>query len=85
MKEELKTQKKQLLKKDTILDSSDQLLASQDVEIKNLRFALMEAEQAQKQQRKVYDDVIGERVWRDSWIKIITHTDDSHRTLSAPN
>lgn len=62
LKEEMKTQKKTEAKKDALMESSDQLLASQDIEIKNLRFALMEAEQAQRQQKKVYDDVVAERV-----------------------
>ncbi|CEO99227.1 Cilia- and flagella-associated protein 58 central coiled coil domain-containing protein [Plasmodiophora brassicae] len=61
LKEEMKTQKKTEAKKDALMESSDQLLASQDIEIKNLRFALMEAEQAQRQQKKVYDDVVAER------------------------
>jgi hypothetical protein len=62
LKEELRAQKKQVAKKDGLLESTDELLASQDVEIKNLRFAVTQAEFAQKQQKKVYDDVVGERV-----------------------
>lgn len=61
LKEEMKSQRKQLSKKDSVLETADQLLASQDVEVKNLRHTLMEAEQAQKQQKKVYDDVVSER------------------------
>lgn len=50
---------------------------TQDSEIKNLRGTLQEAEEAQIQQKKVYDDVVNERdqlgshvckcirVWRD--------------------
>jgi chromosome segregation ATPase len=36
-------------------------LASQDAEIKNLRTTLTDAERAQRQQKKVYDDVVTER------------------------
>jgi chromosome segregation ATPase len=40
---------------------ADQVLASQDSEIKNLRRTLMEAEAAQHQQKRIYDDVVQER------------------------
>eukprot|EP00455_Lapot_gusevi_P008120 TRINITY_DN13500_c0_g1_i1.p1 TRINITY_DN13500_c0_g1~~TRINITY_DN13500_c0_g1_i1.p1 ORF type:complete len:698 (+),score=183.31 TRINITY_DN13500_c0_g1_i1:82-2175(+) len=42
-------------------EAAQQLLTSQDAEIRNLRRTLKEAEEAQIQQKKVYDDVINER------------------------
>lgn len=53
------------------METADQLLASQDVEVKNLRHTLIDAEQAQKQQKKVYDDVVSERVREISFISIL--------------
>eukprot|EP01083_Nonionella_stella_P070115 187413_1 len=56
-----KALRKQLLKKDEILQQADQLLGSQDVEIKTLRRTLVESENNQKQQKTVFDDVVDER------------------------
>lgn len=44
-----------------LLLHAKQVLASQDAEIKNLRRTLNEAEKAQHQQKRVYDDVVQER------------------------
>ena len=60
--EEIKKLKKQISDKEIILKNADGLLSNQDSEIKNLRATLQEAEEAQIQQKKVYDDVVNERV-----------------------
>lgn len=61
LKLELKRMKKSLSDKEVILKNADTLLSSQDAEVKNLRNTLQEAEEAQVQQKKVYDDVVNER------------------------
>jgi len=59
--EEAKTLDKQKTKKDEMLAQADQLLASQDVEIKTLRRTLQDAEQASRTQKQVFDSVVDER------------------------
>jgi chromosome segregation ATPase len=61
LKLELKRMKKTLSDKELILKNADTLLSNQDSEVKNLRNTLQEAEEAQIQQKKVYDDVVNER------------------------
>lgn len=61
LQDEMKVNKRKLSKRKEVLTKADQVLASQDAEIKNLRRTLMEAEAAQHQQKRIYDDVVQER------------------------
>jgi len=61
LQDEIKVGKRKLAKRKEVLTKADQVLASQDAEIKNLRRTLMEAEAAQHQQKRIYDDVVQER------------------------
>ena len=61
LQDEMKVNKRKLMKRKEVLATADQVLASQDAEIKNLRRTLNEAEAAQHQQKRVYDDVVQER------------------------
>lgn len=61
LQDEMKVSKRKLAKRKEVLTKADQVLASQDAEIKNLRRTLMEAEAAQHQQKRIYDDVVQER------------------------
>lgn len=61
LQDEMKVNKRKLAKRKEVLATADQVLASQDAEIKNLRRTLNEAEAAQHQQKRVYDDVVQER------------------------
>lgn len=61
LQDEMKVNKRKLSKRKEVLTKADQVLASQDSEIKNLRRTLMEAEAAQHQQKRIYDDVVQER------------------------
>jgi len=61
LQDEMKVMKRKLAKRKEVLATADQVLASQDAEIKNLRRTLNDAERAQRQQKRVYDDVVQER------------------------
>jgi len=61
LQDETKVMKRKLAKRKEVLATADQVLASQDAEIKNLRRTLNDAERAQRQQKRVYDDVVQER------------------------
>ena len=61
LKDEMKVLKRKLAKREEVLQTADQVLKSQDSEVKNLRHTLQEAEQAQRLQKQVYDDVVQER------------------------
>lgn len=53
--------KKQLAKRKEVLEMAQSVLTSQDAEVKTLRHTLGEAESAQLQQKRIYDDVLHER------------------------
>jgi cilia- and flagella-associated protein 58 len=61
LKDEMKVMKRKLAKREEVLGIADRVLASQDSEVKNLRKTLTEAENAQRMQKQVYDDVVQER------------------------
>jgi hypothetical protein len=57
-----KATRRKLAKRQEVLAKAEKVLTSQDTEIKNLRHTLREAARAQRQQKRVYDDVVQERV-----------------------
>lgn len=57
-----KATRRKLAKRQEVLAKAEKVLTSQDAEIKNLRQTLREAARAQRQQKRVYDDVVQERV-----------------------
>lgn len=61
LKDKMKVNKRKLTKRKEVLATADKVLAQQDTEIKNLRRTLNEAEHAQHQRKRVYDDVVQER------------------------
>jgi chromosome segregation ATPase len=61
LQDEMKVSKRKLNKRKELLSQADSMLAAQDTEIKNLRRTMVEAEAAQHQQKRVYDDVVQER------------------------
>lgn len=61
LQDDMKVSKRKLNKRKELLAQAEQMLTSQDTEIKNLRRTLAEAEAAQQQQKRVYDDVVQER------------------------
>jgi hypothetical protein len=61
LQDEMKMNKRMLAKRRDVLHQTDNVLESQDSEIKNLRRTLKEAEVSQKQQKKLYDEMVQER------------------------
>ncbi len=61
MQAEMKVARRKLAKRKEVLATADQVLSSQDAEIKALRRQVMEAEEAHRQQEHAYDELMQER------------------------
>lgn len=61
MQAEMKVARRKLAKRKEVLATADQVLSSQDAEIKALRRQVIEAEVAHHQQERAYDELMQER------------------------